>query len=61
MVVVPTSHDVTLRYGTTVVDYLGQFLSLVALVVAVGLGVAGWRRRRRRAPPRTAQSQRAGG
>ncbi len=52
MVVVPTSHDVTLRYGTTVVDYLGQVLSLAALAVAIWLGVRGWRRRR--APPRSA-------
>jgi hypothetical protein len=52
MVVVPTSHDVTLRYGTTVVDYLGQVLSLAALAVAIWLGVRGWRRRR--APPRAA-------
>jgi hypothetical protein len=50
MVVVPTSHDVTLHYGTTTVDRIGQVVSLVAVGVAVALGTAGWRRRRR--PPR---------
>jgi hypothetical protein len=46
MVVVPTAHDVTLHYGTTAVDRLGQAITLLALAVAVGLGVAGWSRRR---------------
>jgi hypothetical protein len=46
MVVVPTAHDVTLHYGTTAADYLGQAITLLAVAVAVGLAVAGWSRRR---------------
>ncbi len=38
MVVVPTAHDVTLRYGTTTVDHLGQLVTLLALAAAIVLG-----------------------
>ena len=41
MVVVPTSHDVTLTYGASGPDKLGLLLSVVGLVV---LGVLVWRR-----------------
>jgi hypothetical protein len=46
-VVVPTSHDVTLSYGTTSVDRLGQLATLAAVVAAIWLAVLGWRARRR--------------
>jgi hypothetical protein len=48
MVVVPTSHDVTLTYAPSTSDRLGEVISLVALIAAVGLAVTGWRSRRRR-------------
>ncbi len=47
MVVVPTSHDVTLTYASSSSDKAGELISLAALVAAVGLAVAGWRSRRR--------------
>jgi hypothetical protein len=47
MVVVPTSHQVTLRYASSTSDKVGQLVSLVALVAAVVLGVVGRRSRRR--------------
>ncbi len=47
MVVVPTAHDVTLHYGTTTVDRVAQIVSALAVVAAVVVGLAGWRRRRR--------------
>jgi hypothetical protein len=47
MVVVPTSHDVTLTYGTSPPNQIGDTISLVALAVAVGLVIAGRRARRR--------------
>jgi hypothetical protein len=50
MVVVPTSRDVTLTYGTSASNQVGDAISLVALAVAVGL-VIGGRRARRRARP----------
>ena len=46
MVVVPTAHDVTLRYGTTTVDRLGQVITLLALATAIVFGIRYWRRRR---------------
>ncbi len=55
MVVVPTSHDVTLTYGSSPSDEIGQVISLVSLAAAVAVAVAERRRRRtRRArrPPR---------
>jgi hypothetical protein len=51
MVVVPTSHDVTLHYGTTSVDRLGQLATLVAAAAAIWLAVVGWRARRRARSP----------
>ena len=45
MVVVPTEHDVTLRYGTTHAEWLGRLLTLAGLA---GLGVLVWWGRRRR-------------
>jgi hypothetical protein len=41
MVVVPTSHDVTLSYGASGADKLGTVLTLFGLVA---LGVLIWRR-----------------
>ena len=48
MVVVPTSHDVTLHYGSSPADEIGQAISLLSVVAAVALAVAG--RRSRRSP-----------
>jgi hypothetical protein len=39
MVVVPTSHDVTLSYGASGANYLGQLATLIGLVALVGLFV----------------------
>jgi hypothetical protein len=47
MVVVPTSHDVTLHYGTTGVDDAAWLLTAAAAVAALALAVVGWRVRRR--------------
>ncbi len=51
MVVVPTSHDVSLTYGTSGADVLGLSASLVGLVALAGLFVVPtlrtWRARRR--------------
>lgn len=49
MVVVPTSHDVTLTYGTTNANFLGDGCTLVGVAILVVLVLA-WRRRRRSAP-----------
>jgi uncharacterized membrane protein len=46
MVVVPTSHDVALRYGTSGADWAGRILSLLGLAALVGGAV--WARARRR-------------
>jgi uncharacterized membrane protein len=46
MVVVPTSHDVTLHYGRTTANDMGQFLTLLG-VLALVAGVAVPRLRRR--------------
>ena len=54
MVVVPTSHDVTLHYGSSPADEIGQAISLLSLVVAVALAVAGRRSRRARSAPAAA-------
>ncbi|HEV3266132.1 MAG TPA: hypothetical protein VG014_11450 [Acidimicrobiales bacterium] len=50
MVVVPTSHDVTLHYGTTAVDRAGWLITAGAALAALGLAVVGWRVRRRIRP-----------
>ena len=47
MVVVPTSHDVTLSYGASPANRLGQLVTLASAVIVVLLGVAGLRARRR--------------
>jgi hypothetical protein len=47
MVVVPTSHDVTLTYGRSAADNLGQLLTVVGLVALIGLFVVPAVRRRR--------------
>lgn len=47
MVVVPTSHRVTLTYGSTGVNVLGEALAGLGVAVLVVLGVLGGRRRRR--------------
>jgi hypothetical protein len=39
MVVVPTSHDVTLEYGLTKADWAGRFLTIVGLIGLVLLGL----------------------
>jgi hypothetical protein len=46
MVVVPTSHHVTLHYGTTPAETSGEALSGAAVVATAVLVVLGWRRRR---------------
>jgi hypothetical protein len=52
MVVVPTSHDVTLRYGSSGANKLGELITLLAVVAAVALGLAGRRAKRsKRARP----------
>ena len=51
MVVVPTSHDVTLHYGTTTVDRAGWLLTAGAALAALVLSVVGWRVRRRMRHP----------
>ena len=48
MVVVPTSHDVTLTYASTGSDRVGELLTLAALVTIVTLWVRGRRPRRAR-------------
>jgi hypothetical protein len=54
MVVVPTSHQVTLTYGSTGSDKLGELLTLAAVVGIVALFIGGRRARRRRARPAVA-------
>ncbi len=57
MVVVPTSHNVVLTYGTTTANRIGLVLSAVGLVILVaGAGVVLWRRRRRPSPGPTEAS-----
>ncbi len=51
MVVVPTSHDVTLTYGATASNRIGQLLSLLGLIGIVVGAVVGWRRGPWRARP----------
>lgn len=46
MVVVPTSHDVTLSYGRSGADYLGDFLTVVGVLALAALIVVPWRRRK---------------
>jgi hypothetical protein len=46
MVVVPTSHDVVLRYGTSGADWAGRILSFFGLAALVAGAVWAWSRRR---------------
>jgi hypothetical protein len=46
MVVVPTSHQVTLTYGTSPANVLGDGCTVAAAVVLGALAVLGWRRGR---------------
>jgi len=48
MVVVPTSHEVTLHYGSSAADKVGQLISLAAVVATVILAVIGRRTKRSR-------------
>jgi hypothetical protein len=48
MVVVPTSHDVTLSYGRSGVNYLGDFLTFVGVVALAALVFVPWWRGRQR-------------
>jgi hypothetical protein len=52
MVVVPTSHNVTLHYGATLADRAGELLSLVGVLVLLA-GVLRWAVRSRRPKPGT--------
>jgi hypothetical protein len=42
MVVVPTSHDVTLSYGRSGADYLGDFLTVVGVLALSALVLVPW-------------------
>jgi hypothetical protein len=46
MVVVPTSHDVTLNYGRSPADTLGQTITLLSVAAVVALSVVDRRRRK---------------
>jgi uncharacterized membrane protein len=48
MVVVPTSHEVTLHYGSSPGDEIGQAISVLSLVAVVVLAVIGRRSKRAR-------------
>jgi hypothetical protein len=48
MVVVPTAHNVTLHYGASPADRVGQSLSVLGLIALVAVMVMGWVRSRRR-------------
>ena len=50
MVVVPTSHDVTLTYGRSAADYLGDFLTVVGVLALAALVLVPWWFLRRRRP-----------
>jgi hypothetical protein len=50
MVVVPTSHDVTLSYGRSGADYLGDFLTAVGVLALAALILVPWLRRRSTPP-----------
>jgi hypothetical protein len=60
MVVVPTSHDVVLRYGASPADRAGEALSALGLIALVAVVVLAWyrnrlgrhRKTRRSAPPK---------
>jgi hypothetical protein len=58
MAVVPTSHDVTLHYGSSGADRAGELISLLAVAAAAALAIAD--RRARRARRATAAADRGG-
>ena len=58
MVVVPTSHEVTLTYGNVPADYVGQLVAVVSLVAVIALAVAGRRAGRSRRARRAAGATR---
>jgi len=57
MVVVPTSHDVTLTYGRSSADNLGQLLTLLAVAAVIVLVVVDRRARRSRRAAQTARAR----
>jgi hypothetical protein len=60
MVVVPTSHDVTLTYGRSPADVLGQVITLASVAAVVVLAVIG-RRAKRAARSQRSAAAGAGG
>jgi hypothetical protein len=56
MVVVPTSDDVTLNYGSSGADKVGELLTLAALAGIVAIWVGDRRTRRSRQARRSANS-----
>ncbi len=55
MMVIPTQSHVTLYYGRTNANNIGQILEVIGWLVLVGIGswrVVGWRKRKRRRSPR---------
>jgi hypothetical protein len=54
MVVVPTSHDVTLSYGRSGADYLGDFLTVMGVLALAALILVPWLRRRSTPPAHAA-------
>jgi hypothetical protein len=64
MMVIPTQSHVTLYYGRTNANNLGQILEVIGWLVLVGIGswrVAGWRKRKNRRLPRPASLGRGPG
>jgi hypothetical protein len=61
MVVVPTSHEVTLTYGATSANRIGELLGLFGLIGLVAGAAVAWRRGSRRPTAPTTGSGGAGG
>jgi len=61
MVVVPTSHSVTLTYGTTTANDLGEVATILGLLGLVGCTWAWYRRRQGAVSPVPAGARRPGG
>jgi hypothetical protein len=51
MVVVPTSHTVTLAYGATGADSLGDLITVIGFGFVIGAAVISWKRFRTRRRP----------